>query len=282
MIVPYNTFIVLIGALMLGTASGLVGCFFVLRRRSLIGDAVAHATLPGLCLGFMVSYALGLHGGRFLPFLLGGAALTGMLATTCVKYITKKTPLSQESAVAITLSSFYGAGIVLLSVIQNMNNAAQAGLDSFLLGQITGISLHDVALITALAGGIILTITVLFKDLVLISFDSVFAHTTGAQIKKNELILNALMLAVICTALSMVGVVLALALLILPPLSARLLTDNLKTTFMLSGVLGAVSAGCGVHLSATFNDLPTGGIIVLCAGFIFTASILYKGIRHGF
>ncbi len=276
--IGYNSLLVLCGALVLGALCGLVGSFIYLRKNTLISDATSHATLPGIGIGFLVAFALGWEQGRHLPTLLAGAALTGALAAFTIGWMQRNTRLNNDVAVGAVLSVFYGAGIVLLSIIQRLENASQAALDSFLLGQIAGISIGDIYLILILCAVTIICTLLLLKELTLLCFDEEFAHTTGMSVSKVDIALICLMLGVVCVGLRMVGLILILALLIIPPVTARLWTDKLSNMLWLSSAIGGLCALTGAYLSASIEHLPAGAAIVLCAAALFFPSALFR--RH--
>lgn len=270
----YNTNLVLVSAMILGLAAGLVGSFIFLRQRTLISDAVSHATLPGIGIGFLVAFSLGLEGGRHLPTLMAGAALTGALAAISVQWIKDNTRLSEDIAIGSVLSVYYGGGVVLLSFIQRLKGAAQAGLDSFLLGQVTGTTLNEAYTITLLSLAVLVLCLLFLKELCLLCFDREFAQSIGAPVTRLDILLLALMLVIVCTGLKTVGMILILALLIIPPVTARLWTADFKHMLILASLLGVASAFFGAALSAHITNMPTGGAIVLSAAAMFTVSLL--------
>ncbi|MEL0145008.1 MAG: metal ABC transporter permease, partial [Alphaproteobacteria bacterium] len=144
----YNAALVTVGTTLLGIAAGSTGTFIFLRKRALLSDAVAHATLPGVGVAFMVLVALG-GDGRNLPALLAGSALSAWLGLVTVQWISRRTRLAEDAAIGAVLSVFFGGGIVLLTVIQAMTTGRRAGLEEFLLGATAGMLFHDAVFITA-------------------------------------------------------------------------------------------------------------------------------------
>ena len=135
----YNTAVVLAGTGLLGMAAGIVGSFAVLRRRALLGDALSHAALPGICLAFLIVEA------RSLPALIAGAFVTAVLGMGIVTAIVRYTRTKEDAAIGIVLSVFFGAGIVLMRIIQNSDvEGSRAGLNSFIFGKTAGIVASDV------------------------------------------------------------------------------------------------------------------------------------------
>lgn len=270
----YNTVLVITGTTLFGLAAGLVGVFLLLRKRSLVSDAVAHATLPGVALGFLVALALGLNEGRHLPTLLAGAAFTGILGAIGMQWIKDHTRLTEDTATGIILSVFFGLGIVMLSYIQTLSTGSRAGLDSFLLGQTAALNLHETQIMGIMAAVTILTTLAFRKEMTLLCFDQIFADSCGFTVRRLDLVLMCLMLAVVCTGLKTVGLILVIALLIIPPCTARLWANNLSRILLISALTGGVSAGAGSLISAYLPDAPTGAIIVLVAAFLFLVSLL--------
>lgn len=274
-----NTLWVLCGVISLSSACALIGYYTMLFRQSLTTDAVSHATLPGVAIGFFVSYYLGLDDGRFLPLLLLGAALTGGLCSYLISFIISRTRLSEDTAIAATLSVFFGLGILLLSVIQNMEGGNRSGLDSFLLGQVSGLSFFDVWLITFISIAVMITAALQHKRFMLYSFDQNFGQLNDGKTKQTLFTIASLILIIVCVGLKTAGAVLILAMLIIPPASARLLSDNTKTLLTLSLACGVISASIGALLSAYGENIPTGAAIVCVNTALFTLCLITSTLK---
>lgn len=274
----YNTIVVMLGAAALGAATGIVGVFAMLRRRALVADAVAHATLPGVALGFITAVSLGFSG-RSLPFLFIGAALTAILAALAIQWITNRTRLTEDTAIASVLATFFALGIVLLTVIQTLKTGGQAGLDIYLLGATAGM-LRDEAITLALFSLVVAAIVaLLFKELTLISFDAEYARAHGFPVRLLDLAILGLVLAVVVIGLRVVGLVLIVALLITPPAAARFWTDHTGRMTIVSALIGAFSAYFGAAISAISPDTPTGAVIVLVAFVLLLISVFLGSAR---
>jgi manganese/zinc/iron transport system permease protein len=269
----YNTAVVSLGAAFLGLAGSMVGTFLLLRRRTLVSDAMSHATLPGIGIAFLVMAVLG-GTGRFLPGLLVGAALAAGLGLYAVEWLTRRTRLQPDAAIGAVLSSFFGFGVVMLTVIQSLQIGRQAGLSNFLLGSTSGMLRADAITLSVLALGCAGAMFVLRRPLTLIAFDQTFAQAAGLDIRRYDLLLMMLALAVTVTGLPMVGLVLVIAVLIIPPVAARFWTDRVSVMVLISGAVGALSGFVGAALSASVPDLPTCPVIVLVATAIFACSML--------
>lgn len=274
----YNTIVVMLGAAALGAATGVVGVFAMLRRRALVADAVAHATLPGVALGFMVAVALGFSG-KNLSFLLSGAALTAVLAALSIQWIANRTRLTEDTAIASVLATFFALGIVLLTVIQTLKAGGQAGLDIYLLGATAGMLREEAITLALFAVAVALVVALLFKELTLISFDADYARAHGFPVRLLDLAILALVLVVVVIGLRIVGLVLIVALLITPPAAARFWSDHTGRMTIVSGAIGAFSAYFGAALSAISPDTPTGAVIVLVAFTLLLASVFFGSAR---
>ncbi|QRG69633.1 metal ABC transporter permease [Brevibacillus choshinensis] len=268
-----NTQWVLMGCVLLGVSSGVLGCFAFLRGRSLVGDALAHAALPGVCLVYLLT------GSKSIGLFLIGAGIAGLLATYCITAISRHTRIKEDTSLALTLSVFFGIGIVLLTYIQHSASGNQSGLDKFLFGQAASLVFHDVITIMAVAAVLIVTTTLLFKEFTLLSFDPGFGRGLGFPMGLLDGILMLMLLMSVVIGLQAVGVVLVAAMLIAPAVTARYWTDKLCTMVILSGLFGALSGVLGTLISTQQENLPTGPTIVLSATAFFLFSLLFSPRR---
>jgi len=273
-----NTAIVCIGAAFLGGGGGVVGVFALLRRRALMSDALSHATLPGVALAFLAGTFL-FQDPKALWLLLLGAAISAGLGVAAVQWITENTRLPEDAAIGTVLSTFYGSGIVALSYVQTLASGGQAGLGTFLLGSAAGLLQGEALLIAGLALAITIVALLVFKEMALVSFDTGFAAATGISVRTMDLLIMGLLTAVIVVGLQTVGLVLVIALVIIPPAAARFWTHSLVAMVAVAAAFGAVGSYIGVALSASFAHLPTGGIIVLVLFSFFAVSILFAPRR---
>lgn len=279
MIPDYTLRVVSFGAGALGLFSGVLGSFAMLRKQSLLGDAVSHAALPGIALAFLLT------GSRdHLPLLLG-AGLTGWLGALLVNLIRDRTRIREDAALGLTLSVLFGAGLVLLTFIQKSANAAQAGLDRFLFGQASTILESDLVLIGIVGCGAVTLVVLLWKELALVTFDRDMAAALGYPARRLELLLTSLLVVAIVIGLQMVGVVLMSALVVAPAAAARQWTDRLPVMVILSGFFGALAGIAGAMLSSLARGLATGPSVVLVLGLLAVLSILVsprRGVVWGF
>ncbi len=269
----YNATLVTLGAALLGMAAGVGGTFLFLRKRALVSDAISHATLPGVGIAFIVMVAFGLEG-RNLIGLLTGAALSAGVGLLIVSWLSTRTRLAEDAAIGAVLSVFFGFGIVLLTVIQSMTAGRQAGLEGFLLGSTAGMLRSDATVIALSAALTLALVLLLRRPLTLASFDPEFAAASGQNVVRTDIAMMGLVLAVTVVGLKIVGLILIVALLIIPPVTARFWTERTDLVVMISGAFGGASAYIGAALSAAVPDLPTGPIIVLVGFGFFLLSLL--------
>lgn len=269
-----NTQWVLIGSAILGFASGLIGSFVLLKKQSLIGDAMAHATLPGVCIVYIIFNV------KSIPLFLIGAALTGLLATYLIQAIVKHSRIKTDASIGVVLSVFFGFGIVLLTYITKNTEGNRSGLDEFIFGQAAAMVKSDIQIIALGSLLIIIVSALFFKELKISIFDPQYAKGIGLPVGFINVILMGLVVGIVVVGIQMVGVVLIAALLITPPLAARYWTDRLGHMTFLSGCIGSISGVVGTFISTAGEGLPTGPLIVLCASMIFLISLFF-GARKG-
>lgn len=274
----YNATLVTLGAMLLGVAAGVTGTFLFLRKRALVSDAIAHATLPGVGLAFILMTAVGLDG-RWLPGLLLGSAVSAFLGLLSVQWLVSRTRLTEDAAIGAVLSVYFAFGIVVLTVIQTLPTGGQAGLEGFLLGSTAGMIFADAALI-AVGGAVVVALVILFRrPMTLLSFDPQYAEARGMPSGRIDLIMMALVLGVTVVGLKIVGLIMIVALLIIPSVTARFWSDRADRVVLIAGGLGGLSAWIGAALSASAPDLPTGPLIVLTAFALFAASMILAPAR---
>jgi len=264
-----NIRFVAIGSVLLTASSAIVGSFTFLNKRALVGDAIAHAVLPGICLGFLLA------GTKNPFFLIGGAFITGWISLVAVDYITTRTRIKEDTAIGLILSVFFGFGIVLLTVIQKSGNAAQSGLDHFLFGKAAALVGEDLYTFASVAIILLIAVFLLFKEFALLAFDKDFARAIGLPVKRIELVLTSLIVLAVVIGIQAVGVVLMAAILITPAAAARFWTDRIKVMFLLASIFGAVSGLAGAYISYVAPAMPTGPwIVIVISGIAFISFFL--------
>ncbi len=268
----YNTRVVLIGTMFLGIAAGLLGVYLLLRRRVLIGDAISHATLPGIALAYLWTVSSGAE--KSLATLLVGAALSGTLGGAAVLALRHTAKIREDAALGIVLSVFFGAGVALVSLVQRVPGEA-AGLEAFIYGKAASMTSEDGWLGGAAALIVLATVILLGKEFRILCFDSELAQSQGWPILLLDCVLIGLVVLVTIVGLQAVGLILIIALLVVPAASARFWTHNLNAMLFLSALLGAASCAVGTLLSAAFDNLPSGATIVIASCVCFLVSFAF-------
>ncbi len=269
----YNTRLVVLSTAILGAAAGMIGSFLLLRKRSLIGDVLSHATLPGIALAFLVMVAAG-GSGKWMPGLLLGAAAAGLLGVGAVLIVRRFSRLKDDAAMGLVLSVFFGAGVALLGIIQGLPGGSKSGLESFIYGKTAAMVWNDFLLIITVTAASLVACVLLFKEFALLCFDEAYAHSQGWPVTLLDMLMLALVTAVTVIGLQSVGLILIIALLITPPAAARFWTEGLRTMTLLAATIGALSGWLGATLSALLPRLPAGAIIVVVAAALFVLSML--------
>ncbi|MDX5418192.1 MAG: metal ABC transporter permease [Hymenobacteraceae bacterium] len=260
---------VTLGSVLLASSSAVVGCFTLLRKRALVGDAVAHAVLPGVCLAFILA-------GTKNPFvLLLGAFITGWVSLVTIDFITSRSRIKEDTAIGLVLSVFFGIGILLLTAIQHSGNAAQSGLDKFLFGKAASLVGEDLIAFGLVAVLLLFTTLLFYKELTLLCFDQAYAKTIGFPVRGLELLLTTLTVFAVVVGIQAVGVVLMAAMLITPAAAARFWTDKLSLMLVLAALIGAFSGVAGAFVSYTAPAMPTGPWIVLIVSMIAILSFAF-------
>lgn len=259
---------VLIGATLLGALGGTLGSFALLRRQSLLGDALAHAALPGVCLAYLAT-------GTKSPLpLFVGALLAGLAGSLLILATVRWSRIKEDSAIGIVLSVFFGIGIVLLTYIQKLPAGNQSGLDKYLFGQAATLVEEDLQVMAGLGAVVVAFIIAFYKEFKLLSFDPAFGSSLGLPMRRLEVLLTLLLVVVVVVGLQTVGVVLIVATLITPAAAARQWTDRLGAMVLLSAGIGAAAGAVGSLASASVSKLPTGPVIVVVSSSVLIVSLL--------
>lgn len=278
----YTLGTITLGTAILGAVCGMLGSFAVLRKQSLLGDAISHAALPGIAITFLIT------GTKNSNTLLIGALISGLIGTFWIRGITRKTHLKSDTALGLILSLFFGLGMLLLTFIQKMPNANQAGLDKYLFGQAATLVKSDVWLMAAVTGISLLVLLLFWKELKLLLFDADYTKSLGFNTRFLDILITSFIVLAIVIGLQTVGVVLMSAMLLAPAAAARQWTNSLAVMILLAAIFGACSGVLGTAISASSNNLSTGPVIVLIAGafvifsFIFSPGrgLLFRQIRY--
>ncbi len=259
---------VAIGACLIGATTGCVGVFAYLQKRSLVGDTIAHAMLPGVVVAFLLT------GVKHSATLSLGAIASGGLAWWIVGYLTKHTKLKTDTVLALVLAVFYGVGVTLLSYAQHQTYSQQSGLDRFLFGKIVATTSDDLLPLFIVAMLVLGLVWVGYAQIRLILFDTQYAQAHGYAVRFWETLIAIFTVAVVSIGIQAVGVVLLVALLTTPALVARYWTNSLKVMLGLAALIGAVSGVFGAYISYTAPRMPTGPwIVIILSGIAFASAI---------
>lgn len=269
----YTLRTITIGTAVLGMTSGILGSFAVLRKQSLLGDAISHAALPGIALAFLIS------GSRETYILMAGALIFGLAGTLWIRSMVNKTRLKTDTALGLVLSVFFGFGMLLLTFIQKLPDANQAGLDKYLFGQAATLVEKDVTIMVAVTSVSLLVLFLFWKEFKVMTFDPDYTQTLGFNTKIIDYLITFFIVLVIVTGLQTVGVVLMSAMLLAPAAAARQWTNSLQKMIALAAVFGAISGVIGTAISTTQEHLPTGPVIVIVATIFVIFSILFSPVR---
>jgi manganese/zinc/iron transport system permease protein len=264
----------LAGSMLLGVACGLLGSFIVVRRMALVGDALSHAVLPGVALGFLWNLS------KDPVAIFVGATVAGLLGTVIVRWITETTRLKEDTALGLVLATFFAVGICLIRMIQRLPTGNKAGLDKILFGQAAALGAADVRLMAIVTGFVVVVLFLFYKEFLVTSFDSGFARVAGVPAQVIHYGLMLLLAFAVVIALQAVGVVLVSAMLITPAAAAYLLTDRLHRMLGLAALFGLLAGALGCFASFVGPNLPTGPFMVLSATAVFGLAFLF-GPRHG-
>ena len=244
----------------------------------MISDAISHATLPGIALAFLVGVAV-FGTGRNIVLLSAGAAATGLLGVLAVHWIRERTRLGEDAAIGTVLSGFFGAGVVLMSHVQTLPTAGQAGLDGFLLGATATMTAGEAMVIAVSAALVMAAALVLLRPFAAVCLDEQHAAAMGLAVTTVDTLMTVLLLFVVVVGLKTVGLILVIALVIIPPVTARFWTDRLGVMLAISGLVGGASCYAGSAASALWPDMPTGALIVIMAASACALSLAVAPAR---
>lgn len=268
-----NVRVVTFGTMFIGMSAAMVGSFAFLRKRSLVGDAIAHAILPGIAISFMVTQSKN-------PFILMfGALISGWAAMLLIEAISKHSKLKPDTSIGLVLSVFFGVGILLLTSIQHSGAGNQAGLDQFLFGKAASMTRNDLKAYLIVASLLLLVVFFLFKEFKLLSFNAEFAKISGLPVRSLQFVMSSITVLAIATGIQAVGVVLMAALIITPAAAARSWTENLVKLLFIAGFAGMFSGFVGSYISFTAPNMPTGPWIVISLSAIALISLVFSPQR---
>lgn len=270
LIFQYSFIVVALGTMCLAISTGIVGTISILKRQSLIGDAVGHASFPGIVLAFIVA------GRKDSLTLMTGAIIAGVFAFFIIQSVVNSSKLEADTTMAIILSAMFGFGMVLKSYIQGNSSfsGSQAGLANYIFGQAAYMLKEDVIIIFSVSIISILLFLIFFKEIKIHVFDEAYAETLG--IKKNiiSVLIIIITMLLIAAGLKAVGVVLISSMLITPGVIGMQWSKRYESVLIIAAISGSVSALIGTSLSTIVKGMSTGPSIILCMTAIAFFSVL--------
>jgi len=264
-----NTMWVMASTMILGIAAGGIGCLAYWKRQNLMSDALSHAALPGVVVAFLIIQE------KNLLLLVIGAAISALLGAALIQWITSASRITEDTAMGMTLSVFYGVGIMLLTIANRSPGGNQSGLNNFIYGQAAAMVRSDVITMIVLATVVIFIISIAFKEWKIFLFDAAFAKGIGLSIRGMNVLYTIVLVTTIVIGIQAVGVILMAAMMIIPAVSARYWTHSFKIMILLSSFIGGISGALGTWISSTGSGLPTGPFIVLVSAAFFAISLLF-------
>ena len=250
---------------MVGVMCGVIGCFIVLRNMALIGDALAHAILPGVFIAFL------LVGYSTLGFFVG-SVVAGLVAALSITWIQHTVKTKNDAAIGIVFTAMFSIGVIGISWI-SLNQGVHLDLTDFLFGNVLGVSDEDLILTLVITLFVILSIVLFYRYLFISTFQPVIAETMGISVKAIHYYLMLLLSFAVVASLKTVGVILVVAMLITPAATALLWSNNLRKVLFISGMIGLISANLGFYFSLLFETTP-GPAMALVATMIYLGSVL--------
>jgi manganese/iron transport system permease protein len=251
----------LLVAVIVGVICAVVGSYLMVRRMSLLGDAISHSLLPGLAIAFI----LGVN-------LYVGAFVAGVISAVLIGWIHTRSPVKEDAAMGIVLSAFFALGITLITIVQRTN---KIDLNHFLFGNILGVTPGEVRDTSIIATIVLLAVVLLYKELLFYCFDPLGAQAAGLPVHWFNAGLMVLVALTVVASMKAVGVILVLALLITPAAAAYLLVPRFHQVMLVGSGIGIVSSVSGMYLSYYYN-LPSGPAIVMVVSAVFFLALLFS------
>lgn len=262
----------LIGSGIIGGISGIVGSCMVLKKQSLLGDTISHASLPGIVLSLL------LFRDKNPAVLMIGGAVFGALGTALAILIERTTSLAQDTILGIILSLFFGVGLVLISVVQQCQIADQAIINKFLFGNASLLLPGDIAVMCIVSCVIVGVLVMCRKELIATLFDPLFAHTSGFSLTIVNTIFSTLFVMTIVQGIQMTGIVLMSSLLIAPATAARQLSNSVGMMCLTAAIIGSF-ASCLGTLIAFWLRMPSGPTITILSSLLVVIALLWAPER---
>ncbi len=258
----------MLAAVLVGIVCAVVGVFVVLRGMAFFGDALAHAILPGVAVGYLIG------GGARGPLFWWGL-LTGIFAAIGIGTITRSARIKEDTAIGIIFAGMFALGIALISSVRSYT----ADLAHFLFGDVLGVRTDDLLLTAAFGAAILLIVFLLYKEFVVLSFDPVLAATLRLPARALDYLLMVLIAVAIVVSLQTVGVALMVAMLVTPAAAASLLTRRLPLMMGLAALIASLSGVVGLYFSYYLNIASGAAIVLTCTAF-FGMVLVITGLRR--
>ncbi|WP_257161889.1 metal ABC transporter permease [Corynebacterium cystitidis] len=271
----YTYTMVFVGTTAIGLVAGALGVFAYLRKQSLIADVISHSALPGTLLAFLFMSAIGLQG-RTMGGLIIGAVVVGVLATAAVNWIERNSIIALDTSMAVVLTGFFGAGMLLMQYIDRRPIPGKAGVQDYLFGNASTLTRNDIT-VSLVVGAFALAIMLLFwKEFTAASFDPEQSQLQGfSRSVVDTLMFTTLVIATVI-GLKAVGLVLMVAFVITPAAAARQFSRSVRTMVLLAALIGASASAAGSYLSISFGPLPTGPVIAVVLAVILLLAIVFS------
>ena len=266
----YTFRVVALGCSLLGGISAIIGTFAVLKRENLLGDGIAHASLAGVCLAFILT------GKKELTVLLLGALIIGVICILLIYFIQLNSKVKFDSSIALMLSTFFGLGLVLLTYLKTVPGAKKAGLNRFIFGQASTLILRDIYFITSVGLILLILVLVFWKEIKISIFDKDYAKTLGINSDRIRLLVSIMIVINVITGIQVAGVVLMTSMLVAPSVAARQWSDKLSVVVLLGSIFGIISGFIGTSISTINVELPTGPLIILSLSLFVLVSLLFS------
>lgn len=258
----------MLAAVLVGIVCAVVGTYVVLRGMAFFGDALAHAILPGVAMGYLVG------GGAREP-LFWWALVTAVIASLGIGSLIRATKMREDTAIGIVFAGMFALGIALISTVRNYT----ADLTHFLFGDVLAVSHTDLLLIGIFGGLVLITVVALYKEFLLISFDPLLAATLRLPVRVLDYLLYILIALAVVVSLQTVGVALMVAMLVTPAATAYMLTHRLPIMMVLAALLASLAGVVGLYLSYYLN-VASGAAIVLTSTFFFILTWAVQALRR--
>lgn len=269
----------LIGTTLIGATSGALGSFLYLRKQSLISDVIGHSAVLGVMVSFIFATAvLGVNGRSMLTLTIG-AVISSTLAVLLANSITKDTRIRIDAAMAIILSIFYGAGMVLMRLIMHSKLPNRGGIDKYMFGNAATLATDDLVTIAVFAGGAILIMLLFWKEFKVFTFDPILSTSLGFSPKILGPLMAGTTTVAIVIGVKAVGLILMIAFAIMPAAAARQWTKRLSTMVLLASAIGGLAGALGSYISVNLGKVPTGPVVVLVLFLVFIFSLLFAPER---